>query len=246
MCVLWEGVVVCMCSGLTRSLVEKKIVFAEYYLERTIPLRRWSVERVDESGSPRWCAVDVREINLASWLQFPRLKQCQVCSCGNVSFRGPLAVSTYSFGCEYNFLCGLNLTYACTHVVCVEEHLKVGRAIASVADTTVPVVMHLFDVQWIQSVIRKRFTTQLSGLDPYSVLDFLKYQLAGVFNDPYFARLPQLQRVSLSCHCFFMSWCWVYSWCRCGIIFIEYVVFLVCARAGSVYCWIDRRCVLSL
>ena len=62
--------------------------------------------------------------------------------------------------------------------------------------------MRLFDAQWIQSVIRKRFTTQFRCFDPYSVLDFLKYQLARVVNDPYSARLPELQRVSLSCHCF--------------------------------------------
>ena len=37
-------------------------------------------------------------------------------------------------------------------VVCVGEHLKVGRAIGSVAVPTVPVVMRVFDVPRVQQV----------------------------------------------------------------------------------------------
>ena len=81
-------------------------------------------------------------------------------------------------------------------VICVDEHINVGRAIGSGAVPTVPVVMRVFDVQWVQRVIRSRFTSQFSGLDPYSVLDFLKYRLAGVINDSYFDKLPELRSVS--------------------------------------------------
>ena len=59
-------------------------------------------------------------------------------------------------------------------VVCVDDYPAVGRAIASVAAPTLPVVMRVFDLHWVQSVIRTRFVERFSGLDPYSVLEFLK------------------------------------------------------------------------
>ena len=84
-------------------------------------------------------------------------------------------------------------------VVCVDDYPAVGRAIASVAAPTLPVVMRVFDLQLVQSVIRTRFVERFSGLDPYSVLEFLKIRLAGVIDDRYFDKLPELRHVSNSC-----------------------------------------------
>ena len=48
-------------------------------------------------------------------------------------------------------------------VVCVDDYPAVGRAIVSVAPPTLPVVMRVFDLQWVQGIIRTRFVERFSG-----------------------------------------------------------------------------------
>ena len=82
-------------------------------------------------------------------------------------------------------------------VVCVEDHPNMSVLVAIVAVPTVPVVKQVIDLQWLQDVIRKHFAGQCSGLDLYSVLDFLKCRLTGLINDQYFEQLPEFRRVSV-------------------------------------------------
>ena len=84
----------------------------------------------------------------------------------------------------------------CLHVVCVDDHEIVGRALASVAVPTLPVVMRVFDLNWVLEVIRRQFARQFSGLDLHGDLDFLKIRLTGMINDDIFNKLPELRRVS--------------------------------------------------
>ena len=80
-------------------------------------------------------------------------------------------------------------------MICVEEDLVVGRALASVMPPTVPVVTGIFGLTWLHAVICRPFTNQLGVLDPCSVPDFLKCRLAGVIDDHRYDKMPDLRQV---------------------------------------------------
>ena len=82
-------------------------------------------------------------------------------------------------------------------IVCVQDRLNVGRAIASAVTPTEPVVARVNDVPWLRDVMRQKFVSQFGGLDPYCVLDILKFRLVGVISDHRFDKLPELCRGSI-------------------------------------------------
>ena len=49
---------------------------------------------------------------------------------------------------------------------------------------------------WLFETVRKHFLVEFVGLDPLSVLDYLKVRLASVVQESCLDRLPQLRRVS--------------------------------------------------
>ena len=59
-------------------------------------------------------------------------------------------------------------------VVVVQDHLPVGRAMASLSPLREPVVMRSFDVEWVQRVIRHQFSLHFGDLDPRGILGFLE------------------------------------------------------------------------
>ena len=82
-------------------------------------------------------------------------------------------------------------------VVCaivVDTHLALGHALAHLDDFRQSVVMRFFDVQWLQRCIRQ-YREHVGGLDPYNILDFLKYRLSGVIKDLNFDKMPLLRQV---------------------------------------------------
>ena len=82
-------------------------------------------------------------------------------------------------------------------VVVVDEHVDVGRALAGWSVPSKAVVMRFFDVHWLQRCFRKQFKQRVGGLDPYNVLQFLKYRLSNVVNGPEFDRMLWLRQVSM-------------------------------------------------
>ena len=82
--------------------------------------------------------------------------------------------------------------------VVVDTHVAVGRSLAHFGPAGKSVVMLFYDVQWLQRSIRQQLRQRIGGLDPYNVLDFLKYRLSSVVNGSAFDRMPLLRQV-LSC-----------------------------------------------
>ena len=79
--------------------------------------------------------------------------------------------------------------------VVVDTHVAVGRSLAHFGPTGNSVVMRFYDVQWLQRSIRQQFRQRIGGLDPYNVLEFLKYRLLSVVNGSAFDRMPLLRQV---------------------------------------------------
>ena len=79
--------------------------------------------------------------------------------------------------------------------VVVDAHLAVGRALAHFGPDGNSVVMRVHDVQWVQRAIRQQFRQRVGGLDPYNVLEFLKYRLSSVVNGAVFDKMPLLRQV---------------------------------------------------
>ena len=81
--------------------------------------------------------------------------------------------------------------------VVVDEHVIVGRALANWTVSNKTVVMRYFDVDWVQRCVRRQFKQRMGGLDPYNVLEFLKFRLSSAVNGPEFDRMPLLRHVSV-------------------------------------------------
>ena len=79
--------------------------------------------------------------------------------------------------------------------VVVDNHVAVGRSLAHFGPADKSVVMRFYDVQWLQRSIRQQFRQRIGGLDPYNVLEFLKYRLSSVVNGSAFDRMPLLRQV---------------------------------------------------
>ena len=82
-------------------------------------------------------------------------------------------------------------------MICVEDCVNVCRAIASAVSPTEPVVIRVYDLQWLRDVMRRKFISQFGGLEPYSLLDVLKFRLVGVMADHRFNKMPEIRRVSI-------------------------------------------------
>ena len=79
--------------------------------------------------------------------------------------------------------------------VVVDTHVAVGRSLAHFGPAGKSVVMRFYDVQWLQRSIRQQFRQRIGGLDPYNVLEFLKYRLSSVVNGSAFDRMLLLRQV---------------------------------------------------
>ena len=77
----------------------------------------------------------------------------------------------------------------------VDTHVAVGRSLAHFGPAGKSVVMRFYDEQWLQRSIRQQFRQRIGGLDPYNVLEFLKYRLSSVVNGSAFDRMPLLRQV---------------------------------------------------
>ena len=79
--------------------------------------------------------------------------------------------------------------------VSVGENLRLGRALASIAHPTMPLVTRRFDIEWLKDLLRRNFLEESSGLEPFCVLEYFRFRLAAVIGDSAFDSMPRLREV---------------------------------------------------
>ena len=119
--------------------------------------------------------VELRTVTLVTWPVCARWKEDLI----------RLAVTVLSCMDPLPSLCS----------VVVDTHVAVGRSLAHFGPAGKSVVMRFYVVQWLQRSIRQQFRQRIGGLDPYNVLEFLKYRLSSVVNGSAFDRMPLLRQV---------------------------------------------------
>ena len=101
--------------------------------------------------------------------------------------------------------------------VSVGENLRLGRALASIAHPAIPLVSRRLDVDWLKDLLRRTFLRELSGLEPFCVLECFRFRLAAVIGGSSFDNMPRLREVidfkfvSAFFFFFFGDWC-EYVW----------------------------------
>ena len=89
--------------------------------------------------------------------------------------------------------------------VSVGDNLRLGRALASIAHPTMLLVTRRLDVDWLKD---------LSGLEPFCVLEYFRFRLAAVIGCSSFDNMPRLREVidfKIVSAFFFRDWC-EYVW----------------------------------
>ena len=77
----------------------------------------------------------------------------------------------------------------------VGENLRLGRALASIAHPAIPLVTRRLDVDWLRDLLRRTFLRELSGLEPFCVLEYFRFRLAAVIGGSSFDNMPRLREV---------------------------------------------------
>ena len=79
--------------------------------------------------------------------------------------------------------------------VSVSDNLRLGRALASIAHPTMPLVTRRFDIDWLKDILRRKFIQESSGLEPFCILEYFQFRLAAVIADSAFDNMPRLREV---------------------------------------------------
>ena len=101
-------------------------------------------------------------------------------------------------------------SYRGLSAVSVGDNLRLGRALASVAHPSMPLVTRRFDSEWLTDLFRRKFIEESSGLEPFSILEYFRFRLSAVIKDSAFNNMPCLREVCLFCFCcfaLFLSFC---------------------------------------
>ena len=77
-----------------------------------------------------------------------------------------------------------------------ESETRIGHALAAAIGITDPLVVGRVTQIWLLDLVRKQFLAEFGGLDPLSVLDYLRVRLAAVVQEGFMDRLPKLRRLS--------------------------------------------------
>ena len=97
-------------------------------------------------------------------------------------------------------------SYRGLSAVSVADNLRLGRALASVAHPSMPLVTRRFDAEWLTDLLRRKFIEESSGLEPFSILEYFRFRLSAVIEDSAFNNMPCLREVGLFCfRCFMLS-----------------------------------------
>ena len=86
-------------------------------------------------------------------------------------------------------------SYSGLAAVSVSDNLRLGRALATVAHPVMPLVVRLFDVEWLKDLLRRHFIQEFSGLEPFGILECFRFRLAAVITDSAFDKMPRLREV---------------------------------------------------
>ena len=78
-----------------------------------------------------------------------------------------------------------------------ESDTRIGYALADSIGVIDPLVAGRVTQMWLFDLVRKHFLAEFVGLDPLSVLDYLRVRLASVVQESFLDRLPRLIRVSI-------------------------------------------------
>ena len=76
--------------------------------------------------------------------------------------------------------------------VAVEGASRVGHAVAIAASPRSHVVLGVFTCETILDCLKKEFLSSVAGLEPFGILEYLRYRLRFVIRDPALNRLPYL------------------------------------------------------
>ena len=60
---------------------------------------------------------------------------------------------------------------------------------------TVKMVVRRLDVDWLKDLLRRTFLRELSGLEPFCVLEYFRFRLAAVIGGSSFNNMPRLREV---------------------------------------------------
>ena len=82
-----------------------------------------------------------------------------------------------------------------------ESATRIGYALAASIGVAESLVIGHVGRAWLLDLVRKQFLAEFGGLDPLSVLDYLRVRLASVVQESFLDRLPQLRRVSIFVTC---------------------------------------------
>ena len=83
-----------------------------------------------------------------------------------------------------------------------ESATRIGYALAASIGVTYPLVIGHVGQVWLLDLVRKQFLAEFGGVDPLSVLYYLRVRLASVVQESFLDRLPKLRRVSIFVKCF--------------------------------------------
>ena len=78
-----------------------------------------------------------------------------------------------------------------------ELDTRIGYALAASVGIVDPLVVGRVTQVWLFDLVRKHFLAEFVGLDPLSVLDYLRVRLASVVQERVLDRLPRLKQVSI-------------------------------------------------
>ena len=92
----------------------------------------------------------------------------------------------------------LSLSYASSmRAYSTESDTRIGYALAASVGIVDPLVVGRVTQVWLFDLVRKHFLAEFVGLDPLSVLDYLRVRLASVVQESVLDRLPHLKQVSI-------------------------------------------------
>ena len=79
---------------------------------------------------------------------------------------------------------------ACIRMYSTESETRIGYALAASIGVADPLVVGRVTQMSLLDLVRKQFLAEFGGLDPLSVLDYLRVRLASVVQKGFMDRLP--------------------------------------------------------
>ena len=193
---MWLYVWVCNYAAIA-EIVQKEVGFVCLQGLVHYGLYRFVVEQLDELiARGKGASVSIRR-HEADWLC-----ECHVV-CDYAVKTIVLGVVVGGTGWEKRMLDNvvpvlLILPHASSmRVYSTESDTRIGYALAASVGIVDPLVVGRVTQVWLFDLVRKHFLAEFVGLDPLSVLDYLRVRLASVVQERVLDRLPRSRQVSI-------------------------------------------------